>query len=145
MPFTAKTRVGTLRESDQNRNLKMISALLTVTTNGGEWRGADSDTKEWQRLREVRHLIRPTISFYLLEGIERMRGAIFGTVAGNAYYGMVAQYALYDTADDFKLDLEELPHPPDCAFDKSFGYPCSEAQLTRIRKANESGKVLDHY
>lgn len=145
LPFTAKTRAGTLAEAHAQPSLQMLPALLTIETNGGEWRSVDTDLQDWVRLRELRHAIRPTIPFFLLEGIERMRGSLFASTSALAYYGLVGRYAVYDTTDEQKLELEEITAEPACDFDKSFGYPCSDKQLAAIKKSLEVGKIPEHY
>lgn len=145
MPFTAKTRAAMLKEAARSPQLKELPALLTVTTNAGEWRGVDSEWGEWQRLREIRHSIRPTLPFHLLESIERMRGALLASPSGSIYYSTVARFVVYQSNDDARLDLEEIPMDPSCTFDSSFGYPCSEAQLARVKKAAAANKPLREY
>jgi hypothetical protein len=112
MPFSAKTRKDTLAESAQNSDLKMLPALITVTTNGGEWRSVDTGAGEWQRLRDLRYSVRQTVPFHLLEAIERMRGGVFATPIGGVFYSLVGKYVVYQTADDAKLELEEVAAPP---------------------------------
>lgn len=145
MPFSAKTRKETMAESAQNPDLKMLPALITVTTNGGEWRSVDAGAGEWQRLRDLRYSVRQTVPFHLLEAIERMRGSVFATPIGSVFYSLVGKYVVYQTADDAKLELEAVPAPPDCNFDESFGYPCSEAQTRRVKAAADSGETLTRY
>ena len=145
MPFSAKTRKETLAESAQNPNLKMMPVLITVTTNGGEWRSVDAGAGEWQSLRDLRYSVRATVPFHLLEAIERMRGSVFATPVGSVFYSLVGKYVVYQTADDAKLELEELRSPPDCDFDNSFGYPCSEVQKKRVKAAADSGETLTRY
>jgi hypothetical protein len=145
LPYTAKTRAGTLAEAHANPALQMMPTLLTLETNGGEWPSVDTDLREWKRLRELRHSIRPTIPFFLLEGIERMRGSLFATVSGDMYYSVVGRFAVYDTTGDTKLDLEEVTVEPACDFDKSFGYPCSDKQLAAIKRSLAAGKIPEHY
>ena len=61
------------------------------------------------------------------------------------YFDLIGQLVLYEPQDEPQLRLEQVEQPPACDFDDSFGYPCSEAQLKRIKKAQESGKPLSSY
>jgi hypothetical protein len=145
MPYTAKTRTATLREIRQSPTLKKTPSVVTVTTGGGEWGEVDTTMADWSRLRELRRSIRPTISFYLLESIERMRGAIFSHEAADLYYPMVARFVVYQSADNAPLDLEEAEAAASCDFDRAFGYPCSKDQLKKLEIGVADGKPLSEY
>ena len=140
LPFTAKTRQETNEEAKQNPELYDVPAYVTISTNGGEWTSLSTDADEWSTLRRLRHQMRPTVDAYLLEGIERMRGTFFSTEDGSLFHEVVGQYLVYDTTGgEPKSSLKKVDAAPDCAFDKSFGYECTDTQLERIRKAAESG------
>ena len=147
-PLTAKTMSEVFREAHANPSIMMNTpTLLTITTNGGEWRTSETALKEEQTIRRLRHEIRPTIDVYLLEAIERMRGTFFSVPDGHPYAFFIAPVLLYDSAIDAKAIFREDParQPPACDFDKSFGYGCSEAQWKRICEAEKAGKELDTY
>jgi hypothetical protein len=144
-PYTASTRKDTEEEDRVNPGIKNTSALLTITTNGGEWRSSDSEWTDWRRIRELRYSIRRTLSPFLLEAVERMRGTVFATDQGEMYYFVVGRYLVYQDKDDVPLALEAVTLPPGCEFDESFGYPCSAEQQKRIRDAVQKGKVLPRY
>lgn len=145
MPYTATTRTQTREQSAASPQLGMTPVLIHLETIGGTWSGLESELDEWQRLREIRHSIRPTISFYVLEAIERMRGALFSSADASTYEQMIAQYVVFQSDHEAILEVEEVPAPPACDFDKSFGFACSEAQLGRIKAAAEQGKRLPRY
>ncbi|HEY0157441.1 MAG TPA: hypothetical protein VGF28_09170 [Thermoanaerobaculia bacterium] len=145
MPYTAKTRSGMLREARNSPTVGMLPALLTITTPGGEWRSVDFEAAEWQRLRELRASIRPTVSFSLIESAERMRGSLFAISAGRIFYDFVAKYLVYQTSDDTSFALEQVYADPSCDFDRSFGFPCSDEQQTRVKAAAKAGSELTHY
>jgi hypothetical protein len=130
-PFTSTNRADTLEEARQHPELVDVPVTMTLSTNGGEWTGLETNWREWGELREVRRRVRASLSFSLLEAIERMRDSVFATRVGDGFYLLVAKYALYDPPEraPSKLILESAI--PDCDFDKSFGYPCSEKQLKR--------------
>jgi hypothetical protein len=133
LPFAAKTREGVLRESAQHVELKFVPTPLTLTTNG-----------DWERLRQTRYLVRRTVPLNLLEAVERMRGTVFATAIGSAFYSVVGRYLVYqDGEEGFKVEM--VPAPPDCDFDKSFGYPCSDRQRKRVDAGAKAGERLDRY
>lgn len=134
-----------MAEAEGNEKLVSTPVFVTITTNGGEWSIVSTDLDEWARVRQLRHEIRPTMDFFLLEAIERMRGAVFAIPGGDIFFMQVAQYVVYDTRDAPRLAVQQENQPPACDFDKSFGYPCSAAQLEKIRKRAEEGKPLDRY
>lgn len=144
-PFTSKTRLETLAEAKRTPSLRQVPAVVTVATNGGEWTSLDPDLGEWSTLRHLRHQIRPTVDFSLLEAMERMRGAIFAIPSGDIFSRLVANYVLYESRDEQKLAVKEHDEPPACDFDKSFGYPCSEKQLSRIKERAAKGETRTRY
>jgi len=141
--FGSTSRARTVKEYIAEGGL-LAPLVLTLTTNGGEWKGLETEWKEWSKLRTLRHSVRRTVPFYLLEALERMRGGALGASAG-PYIDLIGQLVLYEPQDEPQLRLEQVEQPPACDFDDSFGYPCSEAQLKRIKKAQESGKPLSSY
>jgi hypothetical protein len=145
MPYMAKTWKGVRDESRRNPALYTATALLTIQTNGGEWLTSETEWKDWARMRDLRRAIRQTVPFFLLEAVERMRGTIFATSVGTGYYDVIGRYLVYQPADTTPAELQEFAAAPDCAFDKSFGYPCTDAQLARIKGAAETGKSLPLY
>lgn len=143
--YPMSTRARTVDEFIAQGGL-LAPVNLTLSTNGGEWKGLETEWKEeWSKLRTLRHSVRRTVPFYLLEALERMRGAVLSDSVALHFYHGVARLVLYDTRDEPQLRLEKVEQPPACDFDKSFGYPCSAAQLKRIKKAQDSGKPLSSY
>jgi hypothetical protein len=148
MPFTSKTRVETLAEARQNPMLVDTPAAVRIETNGGVWEGIHTDWDEYGRLRQFRHDLRQTIDPFLLEAMERMRGTVFTGVSGlpDAFYARVARFVVYDQrSDETPVSVKQAELTPDCQFDESFGYPCSEKQLERVRQAAKEGTSLSNY
>jgi hypothetical protein len=143
--YAATTRTETLEESMTSPDPRMDTMVPTVTTPGGEWRPIIGEAGEWQQMRSLRRAIRPTISFFLLEAIERMRGTLFSTAVGSIYDHMVGSYVVYRDGDDPKLELEEVTQPPACDFDQAFGFPCTAAQQKRIKKWADEGQPVEVY
>jgi hypothetical protein len=144
-PLTSKTLTDTFKEAHAQPELFKTPVPVTITTRGGEWRMSETELKDDQAVRRLRHEIRPTVDVYLLEAMERMRGTFFQTVNGVSYSFFVGQLLLYGPADEMNLNAGEVPQPPACDFDKSFGYPCSSEQLKRVKAAAEAGKPLEVY
>jgi hypothetical protein len=144
-PDTAKTFDEWRREHRVHPELKNTAVLLTITTNGGEWTTSESEWKEWGRARELRYAIRRTLSPFLLEAIERMRGTIFASDDGRPYFEIIGRFLVYEDKDEEPPALEEVTLDAACDFDESFGYPCSTEQLKRIKDRAAAGKPLVHY
>lgn len=145
-PFAAKTFSETIREAREHHQLFALTpSRVTIRTNGGEWTDIDTQHTDPQTLRALRHRIRPTIDFFLLEAIERMRTSLFQTTHGDPYRDLLATYVLYDSTAPAATPVKAVMQPPNCDFDKSFGYPCTAEQWKKVRAAAEAGKELMAY
>jgi hypothetical protein len=147
MPFTSKTRLETIAEAKRNPILVDTPAVVRLETNGGQWEGVHDDWDEYGRLRQFRHELRQTLDPFMLEALERMRGTVL-TLPGtpSAFYERVARFVVYDQrSDEAPVSVQRVDAQPDCDFDKSFGFPCSEKQLERVKKAVKDGSVLSTY
>ena len=145
LPFTKRTRKEALQEARENPLLSTLPTVLTIETNGGSWSGLDMSWDEWSELRKLRHEIRGVTSFYLLEGIERMRDSVFAQPAAQGFYQLVGRFVIYDTANKEDAGLQSVRVMPNCDFDKSFGMPCTESQQKRLKKAREQGQIPELY
>jgi hypothetical protein len=147
LPFVAKTRRETLDEARGNTRLMDVPSIVRVETNGGRWDGFDTEWDEYTRLRQVRHDLRQTIDFWLLEAIERMRGTLFVTEFADTFLTLIGRIVIYDYHADTSStsDVHATEVFPDCAFDAGFGYPCSEKQLARIKAAAKQSEPLTIY
>jgi hypothetical protein len=146
LPSAAKTVADARKEDDLNPELANASVILTLTTNGGEWSAIESEWQVWSALRTLRRSIRATMPTFLMEAFERMRGTVFETSNGRYYYSALARFVLYDSADDdSRSTLIERAAMPDCEFDETFGFPCSDAQVKLIKAATEEKKLLHRY
>ena len=144
LPFTKTTRREALQEARDNPLLMTLPTVVTIETNGGTWSNLHTAWDEWSELRQLRHDIRRATSFYILEGIERMRDSVFPQPAAQGFYHIVGRFVIYDT-DKEDAGLQSVRAMPNCDFDRSFGWPCTEAQQKRIRKARESGQIPERY
>ena len=145
LPFTKTTRREAMQEARDNPVLATLPTILTIETNGGTWSNLHTAWDEWAELRKLRHDIRRATSFYILEGIERMRDSVFAQPAAQGFYQLVGRFVVYDTTDKEDAGLQSIRAMPNCDFDRSFGWPCTEGQQKRIRKARESGQMPERY
>jgi len=151
--LTSKKRTDSLAEGQANPALLDVPAIFTLETNGGRWEGLHRDWDSAARLRDFRRQVRQTVDFSLLEAIERMRNTMFSTEEGSFFHAMVCKFALYELGmenDDGNGEAtsaaaQEEASAPDCDFDKRFGFPCTEKQLARVRKAADEQRLLDRY
>ncbi len=146
-PFNSKTRLETLTEAKRNPVLVETPGVVKFETNGGQWEGIHTDWDEYGQLRQFRHALRQTLDPFLLEAIERMRGIVFTLPgAANVFYERVARFVVYDQrADDTLVSFKQVALQPDCDFDKSFGFPCSDKQLERVTRAAKDRLLLSTY
>lgn len=147
MPLGVKTWSEMRELMSEHQSIRQAEVILKLETNGGRWEYAERERKEPVRMRELRHNIRSSMSPLLLEAIERMRGTLFGTEIGRDLYTSFETELLYDAADEPAASTEITldDSAPDCAFDASFGYPCTKSQLARIDAAAKEGKQLRGY
>jgi hypothetical protein len=145
-PLTSTTISELLREARANPQLfETAPGRVTLRTNGGEWEDFETNPVDREARRRLRHRIRPTIDFFLLEAIERMRGTLFLTTQAAFYFDVIGQYVLYDSVSSEQTVVEAVRQPPDCGFDESFGFACTDEQLKKIRDAAAEGKELVAY
>lgn len=145
-PFTSKTRLETLAEGKQNPGVMDTPPINRIETNGGEWQIIDDELKSPSRLRKFRRDIRQHVDFVLLEAIERMRGTSF--TKDSAFFELLGHYFVYESSAEGEGTREigaKQSAPPDCAFDSRFGFPCSQKQLARIKKASADSRMLEMY
>jgi hypothetical protein len=143
MPLSAKGRKRTMDEVRATTILTEgeTTAIIRIETNGGQWERSEDELKDDVALRRLRHDLRSTMNFPLLEMLERMRGTFFATEDGQQLYGTVARLVLYDAGSaTTAADVQISEAQPTCDFDESFGFPCSETQLSKIEKATKEGK-----
>lgn len=143
---TGETFAEVLAELRANPGLRFAPSVVSLETTGGRWDGLHTDLDEYLRLRSLRREIRQTIDSYLLEAMERMRGTLFDTLVGLAFRDFVAQFVVYDVSDDAAEATVAIKDvAADCTFDAAFGFPCSEKQKERVKKAADAGKPLTRY
>lgn len=144
-PFTSKTRDETLAEAQLHPELQNAPTIATLETNGGKWQAVETEWQGTARLHELRTQVRRSMDFTLLEGIERMRSMALGTPDIDPIAKMITTYVVHGAEGEVMVSLVDTTVAPDCDFDKSFGLPCSERQLERLKKAREQQRQLENY
>jgi hypothetical protein len=146
LPSAAKTRDELASELEANPDLFHVAdPIVTLETPGSSHTARISelsteDTRErW--LSDLRESLDPAF----LEGLERMRSSFFGTSAGELFYSTLAMYMFHGGCSPATTGVKSVAEFPDCRFDKSFGFACSDRQLERITKAKGDKQTLDRY
>lgn len=134
LPFSGKTQSEAFAEADATRMqiFRLGRDELEFETKAGKWQGSEAAWQGEGRVTLTRDL-RRSISFELLETIERVADVVFaiGPAHGER---LIFEYLLYRPlcASDKVRAVEAVP---DCTFDARLGFPCSEKQLERASKA----------
>jgi hypothetical protein len=147
MQLGAKSRSETLKLGRDPEAIVWPEVILKIETNGGVWERNEKELRDEANMRPFRREIRPTMNSFVLEALERMRGTLLGADPGDLGFQDFANLVLYgiDKEAVSPSDAKVVETVPDCAFDESFGYPCTESQLARIAKAADEGKKLHGY
>jgi hypothetical protein len=142
-PFKSRTRDETIAEAKASPRLDIP---LTVETPAAARTAKESEWKEVDNARQWTGEIRESLDPVFVEAIERMRGGLFvGEAIMENFCHIVVRYVLHanDCSNAGNMDLR--PAQPDCLFDASMGFACSEKQKQRVSDAVDSGKELTHY
>lgn len=144
VPYAGDTRSTALRGVDQNLKLyETMSDYVTFETNGGEWGGFEKDWVGKEKRRFTIQL-RQAVPFRLLDLIERTRGTVYAAEKVGVGSNTLLGYLLYERDCASKPPVVHAAIP-DCGFDKSFGFPCSERQQENVAKAVEAQHALKRY
>jgi len=144
LPYVSITRSGALDEIHKNPALRSWRVpSITLSVNGVAQTASET---EWLSnvTRDRRSSVRKAASPQFLEKLERMR--VVGASDSPLFHacGSVLTYLLYNERCRAQ-DVHTAVAFPDCAFDASFKFSCSEQSKQRIAKAKESGEMLDRY
>jgi hypothetical protein len=144
-PFTSKTVTDTLAEAKRHPELMDAPTIVTLDTNGGRWEAVETEWRGTERRRELRTQVRQSMNPTLLEAIERMRGTALPVSDFKDFAALATTFVLHGTAGEVQEGLLENSLHPDCDFDKSFGLPCTDKELARIKKADEEHRPITDY
>lgn len=143
-PLQTKTKAAMLAAVKANPALYKLPVVAEYTETTASRRDARAD--DWKiaaNAREWRSDLRTSLSPMFLEDIERLR---FGLTRDSFF----VPFVLYLMPRIVWSWRPELPAPsivsvaPDCRYDRSFGFPCSEAQQKKVLAA-DSKKLLEKY
>jgi hypothetical protein len=95
--------------------------------------------------RALTSQIRETLEPHFLESLELMRfGGLRASNAASSFYDTLGDVVFHGECAPPE-NAHEVEEPPDCGFDKAFGFPCSDAQLETIAQAKRDGRTLRSY
>jgi hypothetical protein len=136
LPFSGKTQKEAFAEAEATRMqiFKLMRDEIELETKSGSWKGSEAAWKGEARVALTRDL-RRSISFELLETIERVADVALAIEPAPAAR-MILEYLLYRPVCGSGT-IHSVEAVPDCAFDARLGYPCSEKQRERAKKAAE--------
>jgi hypothetical protein len=146
LPSAAKTREELTAELESNPRLfDVADPVVTLETTAASHTARASElTRIDPHARWVSEL-RESLDPSFLEGLERMRASLFGTAVGATFYSTLTSYLFHGGCAPAADDAHVMAEFPDCGFDKSFGFDCSDLQKERIAKAREEKRALAHY
>lgn len=154
LPFSGTTAAEAYAEfqDTQAQIFKLMRPELEFETNAGSWKGSETDWAGDARL-EITKQLRMGTSFDLLETIERSVDSAFVNLGEVGLdldddlardEPLILQYLLYRPRCGQNASKAEFA-VPDCDYDESFGFPCSEKQLARVKTAKETGETPERY
>jgi hypothetical protein len=146
LPVSENTIPTMLNEWHENpKILDLVAPVLTFEAPSFSVKITETELKDAKRKRAFVAQLRETLEPHFLESLELMRygglrvsnaaGPFFNDLGGDLFHGDCPQ----------PQDAHEVEEPPDCGFDKAFGFPCSDAQVEKIAAAKRDGKPLRAY
>jgi hypothetical protein len=146
LPSAAKTRDELSAESERNPQVfELADSLITIETPASSYTAHESELSGNARNGRWVSDLRESLDPAFLEALERMRESLFGTTTAERFYSTLAKFVFHGGCSPDAATAKVVAETPDCSFDKSFGFPCSDRQVERIRKAEEEKTTLDHY
>jgi hypothetical protein len=135
--WTAITRSGTIEEAKKHPELLKRTDLRFEFTTAGNGVLAGDNLGLWDDLetqREWRARLRTMVTPQFLEELEIMWANGFLASAVGDRFAAPVRYVVY-RPDCPAPELRVEAVPPDCDFDKKFGFECSDKQKARAEKA----------
>jgi len=143
-PYKSATRLDTLEEmrAERKAGISLENLPITIEMNGVS---VTAGNDEWtsDKARDHRSKIRRAASNTFMERLERLRPIL----GARGELGTVCRFliALILNHEACRGPVTFEPAKPDCQFDASFRYGCSEAQKRKVAAAKSGGKVLTTY
>jgi hypothetical protein len=145
IPSSAKTVDGLMRDFDANPQLfDVTDPWITYETAAFIHKMKDRDNTVPATRHEWISRLRESLDPHFLESLERMRDdGIYAAEGVSDFYDRFGQifHGQCPPPEGARVRAEQ----PDCAFDKLFGFPCSDAQLEKIAAAQRDGRPLTYY
>jgi hypothetical protein len=105
----------------------------------------EADLQQPKSRRALTAQIRETLDPHFLESLELMRfGGLRSSNAASPFYDTLGNVIFHGECAAPE-NAHEAEEPPDCGFDKAFGFACSDAQLENIAQAKRDGTTLKAY
>jgi hypothetical protein len=139
LPFTGKTRDEIFAEARRNPELWSTNPeQAEIITNGGSFRITDD---EFNSPAGLKKRLRQVVPFDLLETIERATSTVLATEFATIVRLQIVDLLVYRSqcAGQAPAVAQSIP---DCDFDRQFGFPCSEKQAARVKKARQDAAVM---
>jgi len=141
--FDGHTRAEFLAALQSNSVLRQtINPLTTVRAGGATRTALEAEWQNRENLRLWRSEIRRAMNPGLLEAMERLRPLLSDKPFET--FQPLFEVVLYSSrTSDMAVKIRAAA--PDCAFDDSFGFPCTDHQKKRIADAVKAGATLTKY
>jgi hypothetical protein len=145
LQFSGDTREEYFAEYRANPALLAAVDPLVVFETGGASRSAkESLWNDPENARAWRSEFRRQMNPNLLEAIERMR-PLYGQLPASMFYEMFIHRLLYGDEARTAHAAPVVRVEPDCGFDATFGFDCTDRQQKRISEAKKRGELLREY
>ncbi|MFP5247873.1 MAG: hypothetical protein ACLGH0_14360 [Thermoanaerobaculia bacterium] len=148
LPLNARTRREAMAEwRAGNKAAEPFDEVITIETRTVGRTAATSEWRNPEMSADWRSDLRTSLTTVFLDGIERMQPTLFAHDSELEVVRLLARMLSHvpECAKDAAPYSKLIQRPPDCAFDKTLGRPCSKAQVERIERAEKKGVVLSTY
>ncbi|MEA2570738.1 MAG: hypothetical protein QOI24_2739 [Acidobacteriota bacterium] len=126
-------------------DVDFATPVMTFEAPSFSLRVTGADLKQPKSRRALTSQIRETLEPHFLESLELMRfGGLRTSNAASSFYDTLGTVLFHGECAPPE-NAHEVEEPPDCGFDKAFGFPCSDAQLETIARSKRDGRTLRAY
>jgi|GEM_PF-6240848 len=145
LPFKSITRDGVVAEARKDPAIRTLRIdAVTIGINGVEQTAGENDWLS-PRTRDQRSTVRKAASPQFLERLERLRPLAAAESPVQQVFSHLLRYLLSGTACTAQTGLQTESAEPDCEFDASFHFPCSQKAKDRITAAKKKGEKIERY
>lgn len=144
LPYKSISRREVVAELKANPALRQQSVdSITISCNGVEATASEADWLSY-KTRELRSNVRRAASALFLERLERLRVVVTPDSPLHHLCTSVLRYVLYNERCATPV-VRTTTAPPNCDFDGSFKFSCSQKQKEKIARALKDNQKLDTY